>query len=283
VNRFMRELRLIPIVLFAMVSLLALKIGGLVVYGGYILSRPRPAHADDIRNRSLDVKRSSMQQAIDEITGAVDKPLPQKDANAPAKGDAFKMAAAQPAAAQPASGQPAPGQSAAGQPAPSPKPDGAPAGPETARPISPAERAVLERLQERRQELDRRARELDVREGLLTAAEQRIEARLAEIKEVEARINAGVAKKDEADAARIRGLVTMYENMRPKDAARIFDRLDLKILVDLASQINPRRMSDIMAQMSSEAADRLTVELAARSPSTPSASDLPKIEGRPGG
>jgi len=278
VNRFLREFRLIPIVLFAMVSLLALKIGGLLVSGGYILPRPRPAQADDIRSRPLAVKRSSAQQAIDspEITGAVDKPPPEKDANAPARGDAVKQAAAQPATGQPA----------ASQPAPSPQPDGAPTGPETARPISPAERAVLERLQERRQELDRRARELDVREGLLAAAEQRIDARLAEIKEVEARINAAMGKKDEAEAARLKGLVTVYENMRPREAARIFDRLDLKILVDIASLINPRRMADIMAQMSSEAAGRLTVELAARSISAeraPSASDLPKIEGRPGG
>jgi len=276
VSRFMRELRLIPIVLFAMVSLLALKMGGLLVSGGYILSRPRPAQADDIRNRPLEAKRSSAQQPIDspEVTGAVDKPPPEKGANAPAKGEAVKVAAAQPATGQPAAGQPA-----AGQPPPSPKPD-VPMGPETARPISPAERAVLERLQERRQELDRRARELDVREGLLTAAEQRIEARLLEIKEIEARINASMGKKDEAEAARIKGLVTMYENMRAKEAARIFDRLDLKILVDIANQMNPRRLSDIVAQMSSETAGRLTVELAARSPPTP---DLPKIEGRPGG
>ena len=37
----------------------------------------------------------------------------------------------------------------------------------------------------------------------------------------------------------------MYENMRPKDAAKIFDRLDLKIQVDLVAQMNPRKMSDI--------------------------------------
>ena len=56
----------------------------------------------------------------------------------------------------------------------------------------------------------------------------------------------------------------MYENMKPKDAAKIFDRLDIKILVEVASQIKPRRMSDILAQMSPEAAERLTVELANR-------------------
>jgi flagellar motility protein MotE (MotC chaperone) len=79
----------------------------------------------------------------------------------------------------------------------------------------------------------------------------------------------------------------MYENMKAKDAARIFDRLDLKILVDVTNQINPRRMADILAAMSSEAAEKLTVELATRAtlgerPPAPAA-ELPKIEGRPGG
>ena len=77
----------------------------------------------------------------------------------------------------------------------------------------------------------------------------------------------------------------MYENMKAKDAARIFDRLEMRILVEVASAINPRRMSDILGQMSPEAAERLTVELANRA----TASDdrgadigsLPKIEGTP--
>ena len=70
-----------------------------------------------------------------------------------------------------------------------------------------------------------------------------------------------------------------------KDAAKIFDRLDMKILVDMASQINPRRMSDIMAQMSAEAAEKLTVELANRSgvEKAQAVPELPKIEGKPSG
>ncbi len=71
----------------------------------------------------------------------------------------------------------------------------------------------------------------------------------------------------------------MYENMKAKDAARIFDRLDMKILMDVASQMNPRRMSDVLAQMSPDAAERLTVELANRAGA--SGSELPKIEGKP--
>jgi flagellar motility protein MotE (MotC chaperone) len=265
-NRFMGEFRLVPLVLFATVSLLALKIGGIVTSGGYTLSAARPAQASDVRGQPVN-KRSWAQEMFGypDVTGSVEKPKgAAKESNGAGSGDAAKPGAG----------------------APPPKPEGTPVTMENGRTQSPAERAVLERLQERRQELEQRARELDIREGLLGEAEKRLEARVLELKEVEGRITAANAKKDEADAARFKGLVAMYENMKAKDAARIFDRLDIKILIEVASQIQPRRMSDILAQMSSEAAERLTVELANRSPpadKAPSLSDLPKIEGRPGG
>ena len=53
-------------------------------------------------------------------------------------------------------------------------------------------------------------------------------------------------------------------------------------MLEVATQLNPRRMSDILALMSAEAAERLTIELATRGKDraqTPA--DLPKIEGRP--
>ena len=149
------------------------------------------------------------------------------------------------------------------------------------RPQSAAEMAILERLQERRTELDARAKELDMRENLLKAAEKRVEARINELKDLEARINNVMQVRDDGEAARFKNVVTMYENMKAKEAAKIFDRLDLKILVEVATQINPRRMSDILAQMTPEAAERLTVELAARSTAKDKPADLPKIEGKP--
>jgi flagellar motility protein MotE (MotC chaperone) len=58
----------------------------------------------------------------------------------------------------------------------------------------------------------------------------------------------------------------------------------MKILVDVSTQMNPRKMSEIMGLMSPDAAERLTVELANRAsaqPKTPSPDQLPKIEGKP--
>ena len=91
-------------------------------------------------------------------------------------------------------------------------------------------------------------------------------------------------RKEEADANRLKPIVTMYESMKPKDAAKIFDRLDIRVLLELASQINPRKMSEILAQMNPEAAERLTVELASRGAPgdrTVNPANLPKIDGRP--
>ena len=50
---------------------------------------------------------------------------------------------------------------------------------------SPGERAVLERLQTRRQELDTRSREMEMRENLLKAAEKRLEDKVTELKDTE--------------------------------------------------------------------------------------------------
>jgi len=144
--------------------------------------------------------------------------------------------------------------------------------------LSPAERSVLERLAERRAELDARAKELEMRENVVLGAEKRLEARIAQLKQLEAQLNESMRSKDENEATRVKNVVTMYENMKPKDAARVFDRLDMRILLEVATQINPRRMSDIMAQMAPEAAERLTVELASRAKDKPPA-ELPKIVG----
>jgi flagellar motility protein MotE (MotC chaperone) len=164
-----------------------------------------------------------------------------------------------------------------------PKPDGVVVYPEqNQQTVSPSERAILERLQARRQELEQRAREIEIRESLLKSAENRIEGRVEEMKATEARITTATGQKAEEDAARFKGLITMYETMKPKDAAKVFDRLEMTVLYEIASKIAPRKMSDILGLMQPEAAERLTVELARRAGSDKSASaaDLPKIEGK---
>jgi flagellar motility protein MotE (MotC chaperone) len=105
------------------------------------------------------------------------------------------------------------------------------------------------------------------------------------MKAVESRISTTQAEQKAAEAQRMKGLVTMYEGMKPKDAARVFDRLEMGVLIEIASAIAPRKMSDILGLMSPEAAERLTVEMARRAngggDQSASVGDLPKIDGKP--
>ena len=245
-----RDIRVIPIVLIAIFGLAVLKVAGLVIDGGYVFDY-QPAAA----------KRSWAQESFNFPTGKNDTADVTGSVHEKPKEEAPKPAAAAPEVA---------------------KPDGTVVYPDQTQPVSASERAILERLQARRQELEARAREIDIRESLLKAAEKRIESRVEELKAVESRITTATEQKNEAEAARFKGIVTMYESMKPKDAAKVFDRLEMSVLFEIASQIAPRKMSDILGLMSTEAAERLTIELARRAGADKSASaaDLPKIEGK---
>lgn len=253
--KLLRDIRVIPVVLVAVGALAFLKVVGLVIDGGYVFDYQGPPPKRSWAQETLNFPTPRAPDTV-EVTGSVPaaKPKPEPDVAKPAD---------TPAEARTAGGTVL-------------FPDQSP-------PVSASERAVLERLQARRQELETRAREVDIRESLLKAAEKRIEGRVEEMKGVEQRITSATEQKSEADAGRFKALVTMYEGMRPKDAARVFDRLEMPVLIEIASQIAPRKMSDILGLMSSEAAEKLTVELARRASGerSTSAAELPKIEGRP--
>jgi flagellar motility protein MotE (MotC chaperone) len=245
-----RDIRVIPVVLVAIFGLAVLKVAGLVIDGGYVF--------DYQPNKT---QRSWAQESFNFPGGKIEPPEITGSVHGAPKEEAPKPVVAAPEVA---------------------KPDGMVIYPEQTQPVSASERAILERLQARRQELEARAREIDIRESLLKSAEKRIESRVEEMKAVESRITSAATQKNEADAARFKGIITMYESMKPKDAAKVFDRLEMSVLFEIASQIAPRKMSDILGLMSPEAAEKLTTEMARRAGSDKAASvaDLPKIEGK---
>lgn len=168
---------------------------------------------------------------------------------------AEQVAAAEPDAPSPAGGETA---DKAAKPAPAEPEAPDPAG------FSPNEIDVLQKLSERREGLDQRARELDMREGLLKAAEARIDKKVGELKDLQAAIDALLKKYDEQEEAKMASLVKIYENMKPKDAARIFEQLDMPILLDVIERMTERKIAPIMAEMAPDKAKSVTAELAQR-------------------
>jgi flagellar motility protein MotE (MotC chaperone) len=126
-----------------------------------------------------------------------------------------------------------------------------------------SERALLARLAERRTELDTREADVAMRTALLEAAEKRLAERAKELAALEAQVAALVDEKQAAEEAGFKAVVTMYESMKPKDAAKIFDTLNTTVLVKVVRAMSPRKMSPILAAMSPEPAQQLTIALAA--------------------
>ncbi|NQV81479.1 MAG: hypothetical protein HQ495_13065 [Alphaproteobacteria bacterium] len=124
-----------------------------------------------------------------------------------------------------------------------------------------AEVQLLQDLAARREQLELRARELDIRENLLEAAEKRIEDKITELREIEAKIDSLIQQHDAQEEGKLRSLVRVYETMKPKEAARIFNELDLDILLDVAELMNERRLAPVLAAMTPQRATTVTTEI----------------------
>lgn len=159
---------------------------------------------------------------------------------------------------------------------PEPPPPPQPVMPE---PVSATEKALYEKLGARRDALKARSDDLDLREKMLGEAERKLETGVTDLKQAEDKSEAGGSKKAEAEKAGLKNIVTMYETMKPKDAARVFDRLNHEVLVPIVLAMNPRKMAEVLAVMQPETAERLTVALAnrARGNDKPQASAAPSL------
>lgn len=145
-----------------------------------------------------------------------------------------------------------------------------PSSAETAKPGDPndistmsgSEVALLQKLASRREELETQSRKLETRETLLSAAEKRVEERISKLKEIENSVAALIEKFDKQEEERLSKLVQVYESMKPKSAAAIFDQLDMPVLLAVARRMDEAKMAEVLSKMSPDAAKRLTLEMA---------------------
>lgn len=130
--------------------------------------------------------------------------------------------------------------------------------------MSQSEIDLLQKLSERRGELENWGIELTLREQLLKAAELRIESKLADLKDVQDKIKSSLKQHDDEQEAKLKSLVKIYETMKPKDSARIFEKLDMPILLDVIERMKEAKAAPVIAAMDSEKAKNLTTEMAKR-------------------
>lgn len=121
---------------------------------------------------------------------------------------------------------------------------------------------LLQSLSERRDALEAKKREVDLKEKLLQATEMRINDKISEIKRLKEEMQTLLKEYNQAEDSKVNGLVKIYESMKPKDAAKIFNELEMHILLDVVDKMSARKVAPVLASMDPMKAKDVTRELA---------------------
>jgi flagellar motility protein MotE (MotC chaperone) len=97
---------------------------------------------------------------------------------------------------------------------------------------------------------------------VLAAAEKRIAQRIEELGTLQQRLQALDRRLGEREEAGWRQMVKLYEGMRPRDAAAIFDELEQPVLLQILDRMGERRAAPVLGATKPDRARSITAELA---------------------
>lgn len=128
---------------------------------------------------------------------------------------------------------------------------------------------LLEAMEAREERLRTREERLTMRMRALQVADDRISDKLAELKASEQALRATIALADEAAESDLTRLTTVYENMKPKDAAALFETMDPDFAAGFLGRMRPDAAAGIMTGLTPETAYMVSVVLAGRNAEVP--------------
>jgi flagellar motility protein MotE (MotC chaperone) len=103
---------------------------------------------------------------------------------------------------------------------------------------------------------------MDTQDQLMSAAQQRLDQRIAELHRLEGTVSQLLGQLDQAQEQRLTAMVDVYQRMRAKDAATVFNGLSDGVLVQVAGRMNHENLAEIMGHMQPARAQQLTQMLA---------------------
>lgn len=116
--------------------------------------------------------------------------------------------------------------------------------------------SIKQDIARRDQEAARRNRALDLREQAARAAEQRLQADNAD------QADSADSEMRDPNEERFTELARIYQAMRPKRAAVVFEQLEMDVQVEVARRMRDRSTALILASMSPQKAAALTMAMA---------------------
>ena len=143
---------------------------------------------------------------------------------------------------------------------------------ETAPPMIDDEETIgilLARLRAREQDLTRREEELDLRDKTLEKLSQEIGARLDELSAAEETLRQTMAIADSAAENDLENLTKVYENMKPKDAAVLFEAMEPSFAAGFLGRMQTASAAQILSGLSPEKAYAISLTLSGRNIDAP--------------
>ncbi|MGK6356713.1 MotE family protein [Sphingomonas sp. DT-207] len=126
--------------------------------------------------------------------------------------------------------------------------------------------SIEQDLNARDAEAARRKRALDLREQAAKAAEARLQADMQARQQQAATVSgAPAAGPAEAPEAQFDELARIYQAMKPKAAAVVFEQLDMEVQMKVAQRMRERSTAMILAAMTPKGAAALSMALARKS------------------
>lgn len=104
----------------------------------------------------------------------------------------------------------------------------------------------LFKLADRKKQLDKREEELSQQAAQLEKQKAELAEKLAQLDDVRAKISAALQDRIKADDGKVDVLVQMYTNMKPAQAAKVFESLDEDLVIEILSRMKKKSAADIL-------------------------------------
>ncbi len=132
--------------------------------------------------------------------------------------------------------------------------------------LTRSEMDLLKELSKRRDSLDKEKTDLNVREQVLKATENKIDKKVVELKALQTQLEDLMKQYEKKENSKILSLVKIYETMKPKDAAKIFNELEMPVLLRVVSNMKEVKVAPVIASMDPAKARELSIELSKQKP-----------------
>ncbi|MBE0413793.1 hypothetical protein [Yoonia sp.] len=129
--------------------------------------------------------------------------------------------------------------------------------------------ALLAAFQAREARLAEREAQLRDRMETLRSAEMEIDEKLAALRSAEESLRTTIAQADSAASHDLAQLASVYQNMKPKDAAALFEEMPPQFAAGFLGMMQADAAARIMTELAPETAFSFSVVLAGRNANVP--------------